>query len=46
MPKGKPTTIWLSEEDHQLAAERKEEYGIPSLSALVRMWLRYPPKKR
>ena len=41
----KPTTIWLDDEDKELVAKRKEQYGLKSFSAIVRMWLRFPPKK-
>lgn len=46
MPNAKPTTLWLDDEDRELAEQRKRENGIRSTSALFRFWLRYPPKKR
>jgi len=41
----KPTTIWLDESDKELVEKRKKENGMKSFSALVRLWLRFPPKK-
>jgi len=41
----KPTTIYLDDEDRELAAKRKKEEGIKSLTGLVRHWLRVSPKK-
>jgi|CXWL01.1.fsa_nt_gi hypothetical protein len=46
MPKAKPTTIYMDDEDRELAAKRKQEYGQRSFTGLVRLWLRIPPKKR
>lgn len=46
MTTSKPTTVYLDEEDRELAALRKKEYGQKSFTALVRLWLRMPPKKR
>lgn len=46
MPKAKPTTIYMDAEDRRLAAARKEEFGMKSFTALVRHWLRMPPKEQ
>jgi hypothetical protein len=42
----KPTTVWLDDDDRKLVERRKRENGKLSFSALVRMWLRVPPRKR